>query len=109
MASPPADACGNSTHLLHVETSACEMDLYRGEHGLILETEPYVTSERSRECITEFQTLLGRLRDTQLPFCEYTWMVDEDQRPAGHEHFSEDIDDLVQRYNDVAGQVRFTM
>lgn len=105
---PDADSSPRE-QLLHLDASACEMDLFRDHRGLILETEPYVTGERNVERVPDLATVLLRLRDTQLPFCDYSWLVPEDQRPSGHELFADAVAELVEMYLDVAGQVRFTL
>jgi len=96
-------------HLLHVEASARELDLYRDAHGLALESEVYVTGERETERVEALAGVLDRLRQTQLPFCDVAWQVEGPERPAGHETFEADVAELVEQYLEAASQLQFTM
>lgn len=96
-------------HLLHVEASARELDLYSDRHGLILESEAYITGEREVERVETLADVLDRLRQTQLPFCDVAWLAGEHERPAGHETFEADVAELVEQYRDAASQLLFTM
>lgn len=96
-------------HLLHVEASAREFDLFGDPQGFVLEAEAYVTAEREVERVGSLTDVLDRLRQTQLPFCDVTWLVDEPDRPDGHERFETDVAELVEQYREAASQLQFTM
>ena len=97
------------SHLLHIEASARELDLFRDASGLVLEAEAYVTGEREAERVGTLADVLDHLRQTQLPFCDVTWLVGDAERPTGFEHFDADVAELVDQYREAASQLQFTM
>ncbi|GEM_PF-5734504 len=95
--------------LLRLEASAEEFLLQRRGEELWLRRELYVNGEQSELTVRSLEEVLNLLRDTALPFCEVTWLVPKEERPAGHERLAEQVAVLVDDFRDHAATVRFTV
>ncbi len=93
--------------ILLLEASAEEFTLERRPGGLWLRRVYYVTAEQSEVRVDDLEGVFVALKDTALPFCEVTWLVPPEQRPAGHEELASRVQFLVEEFQSDAATLLF--